>query len=882
MKRALSFRARLFLVVLPSLLVVAALAYAAVAPRLAQANLAKRASVDGKQAEASMLFFDELQVESTFTGRYLRTKGATAKADLILQRVKTDTARQNFVTLVLPRSQQRDDGVNGLTGVAISATFDLDQHRSQIDGFTISADESFATFNRFERATVVLSGALTSGDGDEGLAKFGNLISTFLEFKEAKGELYSYPASRVDGAKWSDAELTTFLGLEDNAQRAVRLFSATADVASRRTLNTLTNGADYRANDALATTLLDAANKKAATSVTSDDWVISANKALASINSIDDENFRLFSIQADNLAITGRNSAIVYGTIGLLGFLAAAISALLVGRNLTRRLKRVTSDAHTIAVDRLPEVLETLRHPTPEALAGALPQIASDKNDEIGQLANDFNQILRTSIETSLEHSQRQAATMTNLLVNLGRRNQSLIDRQLDLIDQLESSEQNPDLLESLFKLDHMVTRQRRNAESLLILAGSKRSRSWSAPVALSDVIRGAISEVADLNRVRFEVQPGNDLLLSGQYAVDLSHLLAELIENATLFSNPTTAVTVRVQRGPLHFRVWVIDSGVGMSEEELVSANVIVSDPPLIEELATDRVGFQVVGRLAQRFGVRVRVQNNPSGGVAASVDLPAALFDSLNQDVPVVAEAESAVRAASRSGEPPVIARPEETAALEHSDNDFPAELLPSDAKPAGSAAAVPVVTASSVLRQSRAGAPAPAMKFDASIVPPSVRSAQQSKSANPGELPRRNSSTNDLPGNIVPRPAPKRPDDGASAVPDVTALPRRGDATPAPLPRRGSPTAGPAAAAPESLPRRESPADAESVTAAGLPRRGALNGTFGAAGAEVARRLPDSTGGAGAGNDAERRARMMTSFTQGVDAGRDDDQHNNGDKS
>jgi HAMP domain-containing protein/two-component sensor histidine kinase len=875
MKRALSFRTRLFLVVLPSLLVVAALAYAATAPRLAQANRARRASVDGKQANAAMLFFDELQVESTLSGRYIRTKGAAAKAELTLQRSRTDVQRQQFNDLVLTRSQQKDDGVFGLTNAAISASFDLDQLRAQVDGLSMSSDEAFAAFNRSQRAAVVLASTLTSGTGDEALAKVGNIISSFLDFKEAKGEVYTYPAGRVDGSRWSDAELATFRGLEDNAQRAIRTFAATSDVASNRTLNTLTNGPSYRANDALAASLVESATKKATTSIGSDEWVTSANQALESINGIDDENFRLFSIKADNLAITSRNAAILYSTLGALGFLAAAISALLVGRNLTRRLKRVTSDAHSIAVDRLPEVLETLRHPTPEALAGALPQIVSDKNDEIGQLANDFNQILRTSIETSLEHSQRQASTMTNLLVNLGRRNQSLIDRQLDLIDQLESSEQNPDLLESLFKLDHMVTRQRRNAESLLILAGSKRSRSWSAPVALSDVIRGAISEVADLNRVRFEVQPGNDLLLSGQYAVDLSHLLAELIENATLFSNPATAVTVRVQRGPLHFRVWVIDSGVGMSEEELLNANVIVSNPPLIEELATDRVGFQVVGRLALRFGVRVRVQNNPSGGVAASVDLPAALFDSLNQDLPVVAEAESAVRAATTNGELPVILRPA-PAVPEQSDTDFPAEMTPTAS--AALTPVTPVVPVSPPVRQSRTGAPAPAMKFDASIVPPAVRSAQPTQSSNGQGLPRRDGRT-DMPGNIIPRPAPKRDGHGTSDGSDPAALPRRGDAAPAALPRRDAAPA--ASTAPTGLPRRE-PANAESVTPAGLPRRDALNGTFGAAGADVARRLPDAPGESGANNDAERRARMMKSFTQGVDAGRDDDQHNNGDKS
>ncbi len=843
---------------LPSLLIVTALGLAATLPRLALAASARKASRDGKAAESAMLFFDEVQVEATLSMRSLHTKGALALTELTAQRRKTDTAREHFRTLISPISLKEIDGVNGLSHTGVSAANNLDQVRRQIDDYSTTIDEGFVAFSRIQRTVVILSSALTRTSGNKEVTQLAALISTYLEAKEAKGYTYTYPAGRLDGTKWSDAELADFIGIQNNADRALGTFTAIADKRTNAIQTGLVNKAEYRGADALAATLVDAARKRAASNVTSEDWVKSANAALDAVNGLDNQQFAEFTVRADNVAINLQNSAIIYGTLAIIGFLSAAIAAFVVGRSLTRRLKQVTSDAHSIAVDRLPEVLESLRHPTPEALAGALPQVTSDKNDEIGQLASDFNTILRTSIETSLEHSQRQANTMTNLLVNLGRRNQSLIDRQLELIDGLESSEQNPDLLESLFKLDHMVTRQRRNAESLLILAGSKRSRSWSAAVPLSDVIRGAISEVADLNRVRFEVQPGNDLLLSGQYAVDLSHLLAELIENATLFSNPTTVVTVRVQRGPQHFRVWVIDSGVGMSEEELASANQIVTLPPLIDELATDRVGFQVVGRLAQRFGVRVRIQSNPSGGVAASVDLPTTLFDALNQDQPVVAEAESAVRAAiqipPQAAEMPAIPP---TSGMPSTPTPAAAEM---DVRLTIEAPAPVIVTrpTPAPVRQSRTGAPAPAMKFNESVIPPTVRHAAPVQPSTAGGLPRRAGRPVETPPSVIPRLAPK------ASPTEPAALPRRD--TPAGLPRR---EAAPASAVRPPIPE---PAEAAQTTAGGLPRRGALNQTFGAAGNEVVRRLPDSTQPV-EGNDAERRARMMKSFTQGVDAGRDD---------
>ncbi|MEZ5255595.1 MAG: ATP-binding protein [Ilumatobacteraceae bacterium] len=200
-----------------------------------------------------------------------------------------------------------------------------------------------------------------------------------------------------------------------------------------------------------------------------------------------------------------------------------------------------------------------------------------------------------------------------------------------------------------------MVTRQRRNAESLLVLAGSRRSRAWSEAVQLSDVIRGSISEVADMGRVEFDLAPGNDLLVSGSAAVDLSHLLAELIENATSYSNPATSVQLRVQRSGVHVRIWVIDSGVGMSDSEMAAANERLLHPPEIDELSTDQVGFQVVGRLAQRLGATVHLQSNPVGGVAAGVDLSPSVFEPLTGDLPIVAEAEAEVLAASkRSADP------------------------------------------------------------------------------------------------------------------------------------------------------------------------------------------------------------------------------------
>jgi hypothetical protein len=349
MKRALSFRTRLLLVVLPSLLVVTALGLAATLPRLALAKSARKASADGRAAQATMLLFDEVQVEATISMRYLRTKGSQAQSEMAQQRKVTDTARDHYRALIDPISLKEDDGVNGLSHKGISASNNIDQIRRQVDDFSTSVDEGFIAFSRIQRSLVVLSGALTRTSGDKSVTQLAALISSFLEAKEAKGYVYTYPAGRLDGTKWSDAELAEFVGLQNNADRDIATFTAIADKKTNAQHSALVNKPEYRSADALASTIVDAARKRAASSVTSEDWVKSANGALDAVNGLDDQQFVDFTVKADNVAINQQNSAIVYGTLAAIGFLSAAIAAFFVGRTLTRRLKKVTTDAHHIA-----------------------------------------------------------------------------------------------------------------------------------------------------------------------------------------------------------------------------------------------------------------------------------------------------------------------------------------------------------------------------------------------------------------------------------------------------------------------------------------------------------------------------------------------------
>ena len=222
--------------------------------------------------------------------------------------------------------------------------------------------------------------------------------------------------------------------------------------------------------------------------------------------------------------------------------------------------------------------------------------------------------------------------SISDLLHNLARRSQGLVDRQLELIDELERSEVDPDRLQELFRMDHLATRMRRNVENLIVLSGVDQRRRWSESVPLRDVVEAAMAEVEEYSRV--QVAGIHDLTLAGQAASDVAHLLAELIENATSFSSPTTMVEVSGSPTGNGYVLEIEDHGIGMSDADLAEANRRLAAPLAADNIAVSRMmGFHVVGRLAARHGIRVQLRHHWFGGVTALVLLPAVLLGSAGE---------------------------------------------------------------------------------------------------------------------------------------------------------------------------------------------------------------------------------------------------------
>ncbi len=315
-------------------------------------------------------------------------------------------------------------------------------------------------------------------------------------------------------------------------------------------------------------------------------------------------------------------TASVIGAAVLLVLLLALILTTVVGRSMVRPLRRLRSGALEVAGVRLPETVRRMSDSDGAGVPLEVEPIDVDSSDEIGEVARAFDQVHREALRLAANEAALRG-NVNAMFVNLSRRSQSLVERQIRLIDDLEQGEQDPDRLASLFQMDHLATRMRRNSENLLVLAGHDASRRWNQPVALVDVLRAAVSEIEQYERVTLNVQPG--IAVRGHAVNDVVHLLAELAENATSFSSAETPVVVA---GHLLSSGGVLldisDQGVGMGAEEMAHANWRLDNPPVVDVAVSRRMGLFVVARLAARHGIRVRLRPAPAGGLTALVWLP------------------------------------------------------------------------------------------------------------------------------------------------------------------------------------------------------------------------------------------------------------------
>ncbi|TQN32732.1 signal transduction histidine kinase [Haloactinospora alba] len=322
------------------------------------------------------------------------------------------------------------------------------------------------------------------------------------------------------------------------------------------------------------------------------------------------------------LAITGSLTVAVV-TVG--AFVIARRSS----RRLVGRLHLLRDGAQELSDEGLPDLMRRLReHESVDTSEEHRDLASQQQDDEIGQVATSFDAAHRTAVDAVVRQTELRQG-VNRVFLNIAHRTQTLVHRQLRLLDKLERQQEDPEQLTELFKLDHLATRSRRNAENLLILGGEAPGRTWHRPMPLIDVLRGAISESGDYSRVQREhIAP---VALKGPAVADVIHLVAELVDNATTFSPPHTHVQLRSEQVPNGVAVEIEDRGLGMQEEEFTSANELLADPPEFDVMRLNekmRLGLFVVSQLAQRHHIKVWLRSSPYGGVQAIVLLPSELI--------------------------------------------------------------------------------------------------------------------------------------------------------------------------------------------------------------------------------------------------------------
>ncbi|MGK5631467.1 nitrate- and nitrite sensing domain-containing protein, partial [Streptomyces sp. URMC 123] len=360
--------------------------------------------------------------------------------------------------------------------------------------------------------------------------------------------------------------------------------------------------------------------------ITDETWMTAATAKFDAYRTVEEHLADHAVEEADTVAGDAQQEAIISSTIMVLALLAAFVIAAMMARSMSHSMRRLRNAAFEVAEQRLPALVDQLSRTDPGRVDTRIALIPITTKDEIGEVARAFDQVHREAVRLAAEQALLRG-NVNAIFTNLSRRNQGLIERQLELITDLENNEADPDQLENLFRMDHLATRMRRNGENLLILAGEEPGRRWNQPVPLVDVIRAATSEVESYERIEISGVPESDI--HGQAVTDLVHLLSELLENATTFSSPQTKVRVTATRLPDgRIMVEIHDKGIGLTAEDFADINHKLANPPTVDVAISQRMGLFVVGRLADRHGIRVQLR--PSGeqaGTTSLVMLPEAI---------------------------------------------------------------------------------------------------------------------------------------------------------------------------------------------------------------------------------------------------------------
>ncbi|WP_329126651.1 nitrate- and nitrite sensing domain-containing protein [Streptomyces sp. NBC_01465] len=564
----------------------------------------------------------QLQAERRAALRYAAAPGSDAGAELRRQAGRTETA---VAALQVGGSHTVADAggmpaeVVDRLGAFVRGATRLDALRTAVLDRHANGDTAYEQYNAAIATGLGVNGALTGAQG--GADTSGLRVQYELSRAgEALSQEDALLASAQLAHSLSGERLRAFTGAV-LTRRDLTASAADLPAASRSAWQALSSSADYtRLRTAEDKVLAASPGRAAAQAAPSDAWDPSSAAVQSELRDI----AAGAGSRPDPVA---RGLLTTSGAAVLLGLLAVAASLVIsvrIGRSLVVELLTLRNSALRIARSKLPHAMQRLRSGEEIDIQAEAPQ-GPPAQDEIAQVGEALDTVHRAALGAAAERAEL-AGGISKIFVNLARRSQVLVHRQLALLDSMERRAEDPNELGDLFRLDHLTTRMRRHAESLIILSGAAPGRAWRKPVPLTNVVRAAVSEVEDYARI--EVRQLSEAAVTGTTVADLTHLLAELVENAAQFSPPHTKVRVSGEPVGNGYVLEIEDRGLGMGPEALAEANRRIEQSQSLDLFDSERLGLFVISRLSARHDIKVHLRASPYGGTTAVVLLPTAIL--------------------------------------------------------------------------------------------------------------------------------------------------------------------------------------------------------------------------------------------------------------
>jgi signal transduction histidine kinase len=468
---------------------------------------------------------------------------------------------------------------------------------------------------------------IAPGSADPTLVDTARTLGWIAQLEDAVSQQRAIIYSGLIEGKF-EADTLPLLEAEQ-AQQAIDTsqFESSAAVAQQQLFLTQVASANggLSADEELVTVAISVGSP-AGLGVTPSKWYASTSSTIGQLRGVEQQVAASVVARAQQLHQGAADSARLSVILSVILLLAALAATFAVAQSIVRPLRRLRSDALQIASARLPEKMLAIAEAEDPAAEADVAPVSVGSTDEIGEVARAFDQVHREAVKLAANEAVLRRS-MNAMFVNLSRRSQSLLLRLVRQIDSLEQSEDDPGRLASLFTMDHLVTRMRRHSENLLVFAGHESARKQAEPVALPNLVRAAVSEILEFGRVEVNVQA--EISVAGQSVSDIVHLLAELLENATMFSAKHTRVHVTGAALPSGgVLINVIDGGLGLPADRLADLNDRLDNPPAADVSVSRHMGLFVVSHLAARHGVRVRLRPGERNGLTALVWIPERLL--------------------------------------------------------------------------------------------------------------------------------------------------------------------------------------------------------------------------------------------------------------